>query len=199
MISYNRSAGDEVAQLRLSSLAIAAAISLGDYPAYTEIERQLKYYATAEVDRKISICAEISLATAAVSAIAPNMVPTLLKKGDLNALPPWLRANALYLQLICATACYASEQTQEAEDWLIGAMQIHLPHGFITPFAELIKNIPRKSTEKRTRNPIKTRYDNASTKKTGRPQKVTTTKNNPKIKSPVTKTNGKINLYGKKT
>lgn len=44
--------------------------------------------------------------------------------------------HALYFRLICAAAGYALERADEAKHWLLDAMNIALPHGFITPFAE---------------------------------------------------------------
>ncbi len=42
----------------------------------------------------------------------------------------------IYLRLCCATACHALEQEDKAKGFLLEAMGIALPHGFITPFAE---------------------------------------------------------------
>ena len=42
----------------------------------------------------------------------------------------------IYLQILCAIACGRLELEDEAERWLLKAMNIALPHGFITPFAE---------------------------------------------------------------
>lgn len=176
MDCYEQSAKDKAALLRICPIAIAAAISLGDYHAYTGMESNLKQYEKSNTDREIKAFAEFTLATAAVSVIAPNMAPEWLKVGNLSALPLEARSNALYLRakyfscigqfdsalaiaqtaltltscedgmsltdlylrLTCATAYYALEQKGDAEDWLLSAMRSYLPHGFITPFAELI-------------------------------------------------------------
>ena len=71
---------------------------MGDYSSYTEIESYLMKCIEANKDRKITTFAEISLATAAVSVIAPNMAPDWLKRGDLGSLPPQAKPNALYLR-----------------------------------------------------------------------------------------------------
>jgi len=42
----------------------------------------------------------------------------------------------IYLQILCAIACSRLEREDEAERWLLKAMKIALPHGFITPFVE---------------------------------------------------------------
>ena len=42
----------------------------------------------------------------------------------------------IYLMIYCSIACCALGRAEEAERWLLDAMRIALPHGFITPFAE---------------------------------------------------------------
>lgn len=98
MNCFSETKGDDVARLRACPVAIAAAISLGDYQVYTEIEAYLKRWAQAKNASHISAMAELSLATAAVSVIAPNMAPGWLKKGDFSALPTQAKPNALYLR-----------------------------------------------------------------------------------------------------
>lgn len=44
----------------------------------------------------------------------------------------------LYLRMTCAIACYALDKICEAKVWLLSAMKLALPHGFITPFVEHI-------------------------------------------------------------
>ena len=44
----------------------------------------------------------------------------------------------MYLRVFCAFACFATGRTEEAERWLLDVMDMALPHGFITPFAEYI-------------------------------------------------------------
>jgi hypothetical protein len=88
MLCYHKTEGYDAARLRACPLAIAAAISMGDYRTYTEIESYLKRCIDANKGSEIAACAEISLATTAVSVLAPKMVPSWLKAGDLSALPP---------------------------------------------------------------------------------------------------------------
>lgn len=179
MRCYQRTEGDDAARLRACPIAIAAAISMGDYRAYTQIESDLKEYIKANKGNAIAAMAELSLATVAVSVTAPNMAPQWLKDGNLSALPPQVRPNALYLRakyfycigqfdtalavaqaalaltspemgltltdlylrLTCAVAFYALEQKEEAGRWLLSTMRLALPHGFITPFAELVSEL----------------------------------------------------------
>jgi DNA-binding CsgD family transcriptional regulator len=95
---FNETKGDDAARLRACPVAIAAAISLGDYRAYTEIEAYLKGWAQSDKRSHICAMAELSLATAAVSVIAPNMAPGWLKEGDFSTLPVQAKPNALYLR-----------------------------------------------------------------------------------------------------
>lgn len=179
MSCYDQTMGDDAVRLRTCPIAIAAAISTGNYHAYTQIDTYLKRYIKADTDSEIRVTAEFSLATVAVSALAPNMVPNWVKVGDLSAILPQARPNALYLRakyfycigefdivlalaqtaltlsspemgititnlylhLTCAIACYALERKDEAKGWLLPAMRLALPHGFITPFAELVSEL----------------------------------------------------------
>lgn len=179
MQCYHKTKGDDAARLRVCPVAIAAAISLGDYQAYTEIEGYLKRFIEANKGSGIAVAAEYSLATAAVSVIAPNMAPDWLKAGDLSNIHPLTRPNALYLRakyfcsigrydamlavaqtalalsstergitvtdiylrVTCAVACHLLEQEDEAKRWLLDAMRIALPHGFITPIAEVVASM----------------------------------------------------------
>lgn len=170
---FRKTEEDDAARLRVCPVSIAAALSLGDYKSYMEIEKYLKGFISGHHDN-VSTFAELSLATTAVSAIAPNMVPDWLKCGDFSALPMRARPDALYkrakyfqclsnfeamlavaqtalafcaseqgitlhdiyLRVTCAVACCCLERGDEAKRWLLQAMSIGLPHGFITPFAE---------------------------------------------------------------
>ncbi len=173
---YQRTYGDEAARLRACPVAIAAAISLGDYRAYAEIDAYLKDCAEVHRGSGAAAFAEQALATAAVSIIAPSMAPDWLKEGDYSALAPQARPNALYLrakyfhcvnkydamlavaqtalalseqtqgftttdiylQVTCAVACHCLGRDNEARRRLLEAMRLALPHGFITPFAEVV-------------------------------------------------------------
>lgn len=171
---FYKTAGDEVARLRACPVAIAAAISLDDYSAYKEIEAYLRDCIGRYPGGTIAAIADLSLATAAVSVMAPNMAPEWLKKGDLSALalpvrpdalylrakylqclgkyeamlavgqtalalcPQGITTPGLYLRLVCAMACHALGDKKGARGYLLDAMDIALPHGFTTPFAELI-------------------------------------------------------------
>jgi DNA-binding CsgD family transcriptional regulator len=179
MRCYDKTEGDEAARLRASLVAVAATISLGDYPAYLKIEAYLKSFVGAGRGSDRCAIAELALASVLVSVTAPNMVPKWLSEGDFSAFPPqvkpsymlYLRANyfmcigkheialavaqtaltlcapkrgitlsEIYLRVVCALACHYLGREDEARRWLLEAMRIALPHGFITPFAELVSN-----------------------------------------------------------
>jgi DNA-binding CsgD family transcriptional regulator len=56
----------------------------------------------------------------------------------------------IYLRLQCAIACYCLDRADESKRWLEGAMNIALPHGFITPFAEYAVGLKLDECMKRT-------------------------------------------------
>lgn len=93
---YQSTAGDDLARLRASSVAIAAAISLGDYPFYSEIETFLQGIVHANSNTGVAAFAELCLSAAYVSACATNMVPDWLKDGDFSKLPPQAKPDAAY-------------------------------------------------------------------------------------------------------
>lgn len=93
-----RAIGDDTAaKLRACSLTIAAAVSLGDYPLFAEIDTWLKSLMEEHKgEATIVAFAQLCLATAYTGAIAPNMVPDWLKNGDFSALPISARPDAAY-------------------------------------------------------------------------------------------------------
>jgi len=180
--SYDKSEGNGAAKLILSMGAIPAAISLGDYSLYLEVEKWLKSIAKPGQDAGVAAYAELALATGYVGASALSMVPEWLKIGDLTELHPLVRYEAnvkraeyykclkkydsmldiaqttlsllgtmsscnqfssteINLLIRCAMACHCLGRDDEAKRWLMGAMRLALPHGFITPFAETITTL----------------------------------------------------------
>ena len=176
---FEQTEGDDAAQLLASMIAIAAAISTGDYHTYTQIEAYLKSCIRGHPGSSIAAMAELALCTAATGCLAPDMVSEWLKKGDFSAFPAqqrpfalYLRAkyfqctrqyesmlavaqtalalsepeggisqNGLYLRLCCAVACHELGQEIEARHYLLEAMDLGLPHGFITPIAENVTTL----------------------------------------------------------
>lgn len=176
MYCFHKTEGDDAARLRASLMAVAAAISLGDYRRYMEIDAYLRAFMKDGKDGDLSAMAELALASVAVSVTAPNMVPDWLKEGDFGTRPVLTKPYTLYLhakyflctgryeamlavaqtaltlsspekgitfpdiylQVTCAIACHNLEREDAARRWLLSAMRICLPHGFITPFAEVV-------------------------------------------------------------
>lgn len=174
MSCFEQAGRDDAARIYVAPMAIAAAISMGDYRFYSTVDAYLKSVIQAYPGTVIATYGELALATAAVSSIAANMAPDWLKNGDLSAIPPPLKAYSLYLRakyfqslgryepmlavaqtvltlqpghpgitmvdiylrLLCAVACHGLERRDEAKSYLLEAMTMALPHGFISPFAE---------------------------------------------------------------
>jgi DNA-binding CsgD family transcriptional regulator len=81
------------------TVALSAAIALGDYPLFQEIEGYLKSVVEAKTSPEASYCAEMALASAYISAAAPEMACAWVKKGDFAALPRVLRATAAFIRV----------------------------------------------------------------------------------------------------
>lgn len=173
---FRRTEGDDASRLRASVIAIAAAISTGDYPLCLEIESFLKSIIQTTEYEDVKAFAELCLSTAYLSAVAPNMAPDWLKNGDFthlhNVIKPdgvykrgkyfqclskyedmlllaetalelcvpqqEISFHGIYFHVECATACCGLGRKDEAKRWLLDGLKIALPHGFITPFAEMM-------------------------------------------------------------
>lgn len=171
---YNKAENDDALQLRISQVSITAAVSIGDYNSYSKIETDLKRIIKNTHNDTIKAVAEFSIATTAVGMLALNMVPDWLKDGNMKAVLPQLKPNALhlraryfqclkqydimlaiaqtalelstptqgttmvnlYLRVTCAIACHGLGRKKESKDWLLSAMRLALPNGFITVIAE---------------------------------------------------------------
>jgi DNA-binding CsgD family transcriptional regulator len=96
MRCYEKTQGDEAARLRASLAAVAAAISLGEYPAYLQIEAYLKRHADIGRSSDSSAIAELALASVAVSVSARKMVPGWLAEGDFSAFGPQVKPPYLH-------------------------------------------------------------------------------------------------------
>lgn len=96
MRCYDKTEGDEAARLRASLAAVAAAISLGEYPAYLQIEAYLKRHADIGRGSDSSAIAELALASVAVSVSARKMVPGWLAEGDFSAFGPQVKPPHLH-------------------------------------------------------------------------------------------------------
>jgi DNA-binding CsgD family transcriptional regulator len=176
---YRKTEGDDASRIRACSVTIAAAISTGDYPFYSEIENFLKGIVKTTCDEGVIAFAELCLSNACLSALAPNMAPDWLKNGDFATLHSKLKPDAaykrakyfqslgqfnsmlaiaetalaysgsgkreitfhdIYFRVVCAIACCFLDRKDQAKRWLSESLEIALPHGFITPFAESVPN-----------------------------------------------------------
>jgi len=88
---------DSPSKFYASSLAIAAAISTGDYSFYTKIDTFLQNQIYNQKNADIAKVAELFLATAPVSMFVPEMAPTWLKGGDFSAIVAEQKPFAFYL------------------------------------------------------------------------------------------------------
>ena len=93
---YIKTEGNDLTRLQSASVAIGAAISLGDYPFYTEIEEYLQRIIDNAEDEKVLAYAELALSSAYIGAFAPNMAPEWLKNGDFTHIYKGARAEASY-------------------------------------------------------------------------------------------------------
>ena len=93
---FHKLEGDDAAKLCACPVTIAAAVSTGNYPLFTEIEAYLKELVRANISDDVTACAEQSLASGYLGALAPAMVPDWLKNGDFAVLPPEAKPDALY-------------------------------------------------------------------------------------------------------
>jgi len=94
---YNEIEGSDAVKLVVSCAAIAAAVSLEDYPCFLEVENWLKGIVKASTSQTVTACAELALANAYMGAGAPDMVSDWLKDWDFAALPELLRRSAAYI------------------------------------------------------------------------------------------------------
>ena len=93
---YRALSVNDLHKLRASSLAIASAISLGDYKLYEEIESFLTGIIERDEGPTITTYAEQALSCAYVGVFAPRMVPDWLRDGDFSAVIYEARPDALY-------------------------------------------------------------------------------------------------------
>ena len=93
-----REVDNEAMKLWACSLAVAAAIDMGDYPFYNEVESYCKSVIESDTDTNLTAVARWALMTAYVGAFVPNMVPGWLKDGEFSSLPIPLRHEAIFMR-----------------------------------------------------------------------------------------------------
>jgi DNA-binding CsgD family transcriptional regulator len=173
--------GDEAAKLLISGIAIAAAISSGDFAFYDEYETFLKAVIESDMGASVTSYAQLQLAIGYMGAGLPEMAAEWIKNGDFANVYPAVKYTAIRLRIEyfrwqkkyesmlaaaeailslasddsqrefssveielrtrCAIACHYHGRMDEAKRWLMGAMEIALPHGFTFLFASIITDM----------------------------------------------------------
>lgn len=87
---------DPETRLCAASIALAAAISLGDDSFYLREELFLQGVIRSAEERSVSVFAELALSTASLGAMAPGLVPRWLRDGDFSELFPQAWPDAAY-------------------------------------------------------------------------------------------------------
>ena len=174
--SFDEAQGNDIAKGCIAPFAIAAAVSLGKFEISLKIEDYYRNRIQNGPKDAIAHIEELTLSSAAISAIAPSRVPEWISRGDFSSLPVSLLTDAfqkrsryllsinqpeaalavaetalslcpsdkgitfsgIYLRLNCASACFVLMRMEECKVWLLETADICLPHGFITPFSEMI-------------------------------------------------------------
>jgi DNA-binding NarL/FixJ family response regulator len=86
-------------KLHASHTAMAAAINLGDYQLFQKLEGYFKRVASdANANSGVVAYAELALASAYISAAAPDAAASWLKDGDFSALPWVVRQAATFVR-----------------------------------------------------------------------------------------------------
>ena len=96
---YRNITGDEAIKLRASTTAVAAAVGLGDYPFYQEIEAYCKGIIKADMGALATSYAEYALAIVYVSASVTEMIPSWMKEGDFSVFPMSMRQDVMCLRM----------------------------------------------------------------------------------------------------
>lgn len=175
--SYYQLTDDMAARLVAAAWALPAAIAMGDWQFYDDVDAFLTSAIRPEVPASVRSYAEFVIAVGSIGARSLDRVAHWIKSGDWSDLPPLIRFSAAeqsadyyeYLkqfEMMLRTAKMAhslsaivlpADRTSivdinlrirvalayehlgryaEARTWMLGAMNVALPHGFIVPFAQ---------------------------------------------------------------
>jgi len=85
----------DAAKLLVSSTAIPAAISMGDYPFFLKAEHWLRGVIQANRGIGVTAYAQYALSTGYMGAHAPDMIAEWIKAGDFSDLHPLVRHEAM--------------------------------------------------------------------------------------------------------
>ena len=98
MQRYREAGEDDALKLRMASVAVSAAVSMGDFSLYQEIETFLKEIIQYAEDEHTVTAAEMCLISIYLFAHVPVLVPDWLRRGDFSRLPQELRLEAAYIR-----------------------------------------------------------------------------------------------------
>ena len=93
---FRKTEGDDAVKLRVCAVAIAVAVSTGDYSLYQEIESYCKGMILTDIGANVTAVAELTLNTAYIGAGALTMAAGWLKDGNFSALHSQLKPEALH-------------------------------------------------------------------------------------------------------
>lgn len=108
---YEQTRGDDIARICIGPLAIPAAAALAQYDTYLKIEKYYKTRIKNAPEDAITCFEEICLASAAISAKAPELIPAWVAAGDFSGIPPALLPDALYLRAMYLYYCERYDAT----------------------------------------------------------------------------------------
>ena len=95
-ICYQKTCDDDASRLRIGSIAIAAAISTGDYQLYLQVEDHLNNIIRTTKHEGVKAFAELSISNAYLGAFVPALVPDWLKSGDFTLIHDKVKPDAIY-------------------------------------------------------------------------------------------------------
>jgi len=92
---WEKAEGNNAAKLIVSSISIPAAISMGDYPFFLEVENWLKRVIKADYGAGVTAYAQHALSIGYMGARVPDMIAEWIKIGDFADLHPLVRYEAV--------------------------------------------------------------------------------------------------------
>jgi len=96
LLRFQETGDDDASKLLASLVTMSAAMSLGNYDSYREIESYLLSILSVDAGADATAVAELSLNAAYIYASAHTLVADWLKRGDFTALPPLLRTTGAF-------------------------------------------------------------------------------------------------------
>jgi len=102
---YQQTHGDDIARVCAGLLAIPATAALGQYDTYLKIEKFYKTRIKNSPNDAVTRFEEICLASAAISARSPDLIPEWIAAGDFSGIPPALLLDAVYMRAMYLYYC----------------------------------------------------------------------------------------------